>query len=1017
MNDSDRRDVNSLHGNYRDASRAGVWNQKPTPILTPSTQNQSWKHSDPYSRRLQSNSLGSYHGRATTAHEPKRRKLEPAKSSTSYIVRPSNSGRRHLDSYGAPEKFDNTAQEVIDVDRIADEDTGEPVRRHQRSRSSSDPINFIASAPPPAAAATVSRYRPGSGSSSLPYYPPTRTHVEEGDSTKRVREELRRSAPREDTIHDEDRDSVESASGFDDGGAVGRAHTPSRTTQFPRVQKKIESFNQEHQSVRITDLKTLPVQSRMKPRETAVLNRLSDPLTAPSGFASKGRASAFAPTTVVLPLSAWAVGMVNYKSEVVGPVTLHWSTRDRNLCLRSSEHSVAFKCTLNEEAINTLMIVPSQNLRGDPTAQLSFTTHVSITGHYAHAMQAGTTRPGGLLTVTFDTKATEWNPENYERLCTFLRQEASDVQLIDEPGAKALWEALWNAVDLSNRRDQRHNDSMDVDEQSPKASKPRARPAYQGTAKGKEPVRRSVRLSGQTDSRVSPAADPDEMHVFHFVLILGCRFGTGSLNIKNSDLVRLGPGEFLNDTLIEFGLKLWWADLQETNPKLADQIHVFNSFFYKKLSNKNPDVGYESVRKWTAKFDIFQKKYIIVPINENVHWYLAIIYLPEHVLRPPPISQTSIAARRSTRHLETELAEDGTDEGTASTSVILSRNGTPPPEPVALAPSRSVSVVPETPECSRAEESAVENLISFADATALMTSDHQRHISTEPGEIVDFGELLDFESMDLEYPQSFTASPAAHPIDLSENTDTEKRRGASSSTDPRPASLGVPPARFYGSSSAKGSSRATSIPDREGDVEDVIGVEPIDVSDAENAPVDQITRIYTFDSLSARHPQAIKRLARYLQLEAHDKKGKSIEETTEPKGKQALVPHQPNYCDCGIYLLHFAKTFMKDPALSSRIINQTNSPKKGRKRPHDHWDGASVGSYREELSLRIQSMSDAWKKDKEEQKKREDAEREASGEKDPIPVMDSDSDIEVVQTIEHRKAAPLRKATAAARLR
>lgn len=27
--------------------------------------------------------------------------------------------------------------------------------------------------------------------------------------------------------------------------------------------------------------------------------------------------------------------------------------------------------------------------------------------------------------------------------------------------------------------------------------------------------------------------------------------------------------------------------------------------------------GYQSVRKWTAKFDLFQKKYIIVPINEE----------------------------------------------------------------------------------------------------------------------------------------------------------------------------------------------------------------------------------------------------------------------------------------------------------------------------------------------------------------------------------------------------------------
>jgi len=27
--------------------------------------------------------------------------------------------------------------------------------------------------------------------------------------------------------------------------------------------------------------------------------------------------------------------------------------------------------------------------------------------------------------------------------------------------------------------------------------------------------------------------------------------------------------------------------------------------------------GHESVRKWTSKLDIFQKKYIIVPINEK----------------------------------------------------------------------------------------------------------------------------------------------------------------------------------------------------------------------------------------------------------------------------------------------------------------------------------------------------------------------------------------------------------------
>ena len=31
----------------------------------------------------------------------------------------------------------------------------------------------------------------------------------------------------------------------------------------------------------------------------------------------------------------------------------------------------------------------------------------------------------------------------------------------------------------------------------------------------------------------------------------------------------------------------------------------------------SPEEGYSSVRKWTARFDLFQKKYIIVPINEK----------------------------------------------------------------------------------------------------------------------------------------------------------------------------------------------------------------------------------------------------------------------------------------------------------------------------------------------------------------------------------------------------------------
>ena len=77
-------------------------------------------------------------------------------------------------------------------------------------------------------------------------------------------------------------------------------------------------------------------------------------------------------------------------------------------------------------------------------------------------------------------------------------------------------------------------------------------------------MRRSTRLSGVEEERFSPKPDPDEVYValpwvicalLKIFSILGYRSGTGSLNITNGDVSRLKPGEFLNDTLIEFGLK------------------------------------------------------------------------------------------------------------------------------------------------------------------------------------------------------------------------------------------------------------------------------------------------------------------------------------------------------------------------------------------------------------------------------------------------------------------------------
>lgn len=57
--------------------------------------------------------------------------------------------------------------------------------------------------------------------------------------------------------------------------------------------------------------------------------------------------------------------------------------------------------------------------------------------------------------------------------------------------------------------------------------------------------------------------------------------------------------------------------------KIAPHVHIFNSFFYKQLSTprKKGVDPYKLVEKWTKKVNLFEKRFIVVPINEQ---YVAI---------------------------------------------------------------------------------------------------------------------------------------------------------------------------------------------------------------------------------------------------------------------------------------------------------------------------------------------------------------------------------------------------------
>ncbi|KAL7072802.1 hypothetical protein ACQ4LE_008132 [Meloidogyne hapla] len=114
-----------------------------------------------------------------------------------------------------------------------------------------------------------------------------------------------------------------------------------------------------------------------------------------------------------------------------------------------------------------------------------------------------------------------------------------------------------------------------------------------------------------------------------------------SCSVHSSDLKHLAFDVMLNDTIIDFYLKYIHHSLVPEERR--DRIYIFNTFFFGRLTQapahgktqvtmatriKRVISNFQTVKNWTKKVDIFSKDYVVVPINEEIHWYLAIIVNP-----------------------------------------------------------------------------------------------------------------------------------------------------------------------------------------------------------------------------------------------------------------------------------------------------------------------------------------------------------------------------------------------------
>ncbi|XP_034236345.1 sentrin-specific protease 1-like isoform X2 [Thrips palmi] len=111
------------------------------------------------------------------------------------------------------------------------------------------------------------------------------------------------------------------------------------------------------------------------------------------------------------------------------------------------------------------------------------------------------------------------------------------------------------------------------------------------------------------------AAPPDAVLVSAF-----------NLTIKGRDMRTLKDLAWLNDEIINFYMNMI---IERGKADNYPSVHAFNTFFFPKLIS----TGYDSLKRWTKKVDIFAHDYLLVPVHRGMHWCMAIIDMKEKVIR------------------------------------------------------------------------------------------------------------------------------------------------------------------------------------------------------------------------------------------------------------------------------------------------------------------------------------------------------------------------------------------------
>ncbi|XP_041333380.1 sentrin-specific protease 6 isoform X2 [Pyrgilauda ruficollis] len=430
----------------------------------------------------------------------------------------------------------------------------------------------------------------------------------------------------------------------------------------------------------------------------------------------------------------------------------------------------------------------------------------------------------------------------------------------------------------------------------------------------------------------------------------------GGISVTNEDLHCLNEGEFLNDVIIDFYLK--YLVLEKLKKEDADRIHVFSSFFYKRLNQRERRNIHETsnqtiqqkrhgrVKTWTRHVDIFEKDFIFVPLNEAAHWFLAVICFPG--LEKPKYEPNPHFHENAAMPMKCS-SSDG-------------ESSTPSPLPNELdaqnSPSKSTAKKTFTKKYSTA----------LTDPNTEIEDSESSCCGRSPCRGKSAFKKLNQTDSDVEEPN--TVESACHKLDhrtLDENGIQGEFTAASQSVD------GLHKIRLnYSEDSADGSKLNedelidfSEDQDNQEDSSDDGGL----VDDNCNSEMGQwylkptICKqpcILLMDSLRGpSRSNVVKTLREYLEVEWEVRKGSKRSFSKDVmKGSNPKVPQQNNFSDCGVYILQYVESFFENPILSFELpMNLT-----------DWFPRPRMKTKREEIRKIILTLQEQQNKDKKGQK-------------------------------------------------